>query len=384
MKYVSVADIHLGKRAQGRVVDGRNQRELDIEAAWTRAVQVVVDEQPDLVTIAGDVYDSVRPSMHAVRAFQVGITRIVRETKAHVVIIPGNHCMPRTVETLTPSIVVDGMDRVHLVTTGRAVRVKAASTGEVISVACVPFAVMQEEQLYDFSKDATGDRNVLLIHAAVRTSAVDGALSPMYAGPECLDVGALADEWDVIACGDYHDFVALHPSRAAFYSGSIERVSSDIWKETGPKGVVVGDTDSGSFRLVEIPTRPMHDYEYHDFGTYAEPVNALALNDALRELATSDELANSLVRLKVGDFPRSERDLIDWTRLRELRERCVHFRLDLRFRERELVELGDRRERTHRSLAEEAAAWFADDDLPVRTAAFGYLGFDLPQEVAHA
>lgn len=383
MRYCSIADLHLGKRAQGRVVDGRNQREIDVEVAFDHAIQVVVNHRPDLLTIAGDCFDNVRPSMHAVRAYQLGIRRVIEETDAHVVIIPGNHCAPRTVETLTPNIVVDGMERVSLVTDARRVEFTARGTGERVSVSCYPFVAMQEAHTYRIEPDPTADRNVLLIHAPVRTSAVDGVLSPMYAGPEAIDVGAIAEEWDVIACGDYHEFVALHPTRAAFYSGSIERVSSDIWKERGAKGVVVGDTATGEFRLVDIPTRRMVTYDLDDFGLRPLVPSAEDVNGCLRQMVEAnhpDLDRDALVRLRVDDLPRHERDLIDWAAVRELRERHVHFHLDLRWAETEAHQLGDRRERAHRSLADVAADWFADDDHAVRAAAFGYLGFDLPQE----
>ena len=53
-------------RAYARTAPGgRNQRELDVEHAWSRVVDAVVARDPDLVTIAGDVFH--HPRRHARR-----------------------------------------------------------------------------------------------------------------------------------------------------------------------------------------------------------------------------------------------------------------------------------------------------------------------------
>jgi DNA repair exonuclease SbcCD nuclease subunit len=377
MVFASLSDLHLGYSGPGRTQNGRNVRQMDVERAWAAAVDAIIDRKPDLVTIAGDCFHSVRPSFHAVRAFQMGIERLTDEG-IRVVIIGGNHESPRTRETLTPNIVAEG--NAYVVT--RPCRRLFSFRFETVNVACLPFVALDEERTYQVEPDPSADINMLLIHAAVQTSAVDGALPKVYGGAAAYDVGREAEKWDVIACGDYHEFTRLHPSRMAFYSGSIERTSSNIWDETAPKGFVLGDTASGEMEFVEIPTREMVDYEYHDFATYGEPVNVDALNEALRDLTESDGIADALVRLKVEGFPRGERDAIDWKRVAQLKEKCTHFLLDLRYAERDVRDLGDRRERAGRTLRDEASDFFAEDEQPVREAAFTHMG--MLQEVAGA
>jgi DNA repair exonuclease SbcCD nuclease subunit len=157
----------------------------------------------------------------------------------------------------------------------------------------------------------------------------------------------------------------------AFYSGSIERTSSDIWKEEAPKGVVIFDTDSKALVFKEIETRPMFDIDAVEYAGI-EPFNrflAKLLEDGARDM---------LLRLKVEGFPRGDRDSIDWRTVAALKDAHVHFHLDLRYAERDVRDLGDRRERAGRTLADDAVAFFDADEDAVRDAAFAYLGLDVP------
>lgn len=372
MRYAALSDLHLGFRGQGRTEAGRNVREMDVERAWFAAVDEILARPPDLVTIAGDVFHSVRPSFHAVRAFQMGVERLTDEG-IQVVVVGGNHESPRTAEALTPNVVVEGL--AHVVT--QPCRRLFRFGPENVSVACLPFVGLGQDRIYEVAPDPEADVNVLLLHAAVQTSAVEGALPRVYGGAAAYDVGREAEKWDVIACGDYHQFTRLHPTRAAFYSGSLERASSNIWQETQPKGFVYGDTATGAFEFVEIPTRPCFDATLESDGADLVRPDAAILNAALQGVLGREEYRDALVRLKVDDFPRGERDAIDWSLVSALKERCVLFHLDLRYAARDVRDLGDRRERGARTLDGEAEAFFAEDEAAVRDAAMQYLGTEL-------
>jgi DNA repair exonuclease SbcCD nuclease subunit len=378
---VAVSDLHLGKRQFTATEGGRNAREIDVERAWAHAVDRIIEAQPDLVTVAGDIFEHPRVGMHAVRAWRDGVRRIVTETDAHLIAIQGNHDAGRTSEVLTPIVIPGDYPRVHIVTEPKRIRLEIPRTGELVSIACFPFVALGEEASYSLDPDPDAALNVLLMHAAVRTTAegVD-ALPAFYAGETALDVGREADRWDVVAVGDYHEFQRLHPTALAFYSGSIERTSSNIWPEVDPKGVVVYDTGTREMELVEIPTRLMLDYDMDDIlgGDEAGWANnALHVNAALHNLVGVEDgklVEGAIVRLVVDDFPRAERDQIDWALVRQLKQACLHFQLDLRWADRVSAEFGDRRERVVRSLNDEAADFFGDDPAEVRELAMAYLG----------
>lgn len=377
MKGASVSDLHLGFRAFAAMAEGRNARERDVEIAWEQhAVPRIIAARPGLVTIAGDVFHNVRPSFHAVRSLQNGIRRILRETDAHIVIILGNHEAPKTAETLSPVVVVDGdSSRVHVVTTPKRIRLELQ--GEIVSIACLPFVALATAETYAIEPDPDADVNVLVIHAAVRTSADVQSLPAFYAGDTSIDIGREAEKWNVIAVGDFHEFRRLHPTALAFYSGSIERTSSNMWPEKDGKGVVVWDTDARTMELQQIPTRPVLDLTVQDLNGYEiVPQTAAAVNSAMVMLADVlkeyEHGPEPIVRLKVEDFDRNERGDIDQVAIGALRTRCFHFQLDLRFApagaDAERVSAGPR------TLDDEAAEFFAADAEPVRDLILTYIG----------
>jgi len=377
MRGAALADLHLGYRSFPDVREGRNTRELDVEAAYFHAIEAIIKNQPDLISMAGDVFHHPRVSDYAKAAFLSGIRALLRDTKAIIIILVGNHDVGRSRDVLTPVALAEGWDdRVHIVTTPKRIRFGG------VSAACFPYVAMGDGKAYKLTPDPEADVNVLLVHAAVKGDAQGDKLPYFYgAEDQALDVGKLVSDWDVIACGDYHEFTRLHPTKLAFYSGSLERTSNNIWAEKEPKGVVFYDTELGTMELEPVPNRDMVDYDLAGFmqegGFLAS--NAKSLNWALTCLLVDDPhpcgdaIQNAIVRLKVDDFPKAEREHIDWAAVRKLKSLCCHFYLDVRYAKAEAFDLGDKRENESRSLAEELVVFMKDDEPPVRDLAISFL-----------
>lgn len=373
MRIAAIADLHLGFRAGTATEGGRNVREMDVERALARVVHGIIEAKPDLVTIAGDVFHHPRVSDFARLAFLEAV-RALLALGIPVVIAQGNHDAGRTADVLTPIALGEAMSGpgvLYVVT--QPERLRFRTLGQEVAVAVFPFTTrVGDGAPYRLEPDPDADVNVLLVHAAVRGSAEGDTLPRFYGTGQALDMGYEADRWDCIAVGDYHEFTRLHPTALAFYSGSIERTSSNIWAEKQQKGWVLADTAARTLEFMEIPTRDVVDYEYRDIVSFGVDVDAAGLNDALQQLLDSieDGLQGSIVRLKVREFPRAEREHIDWTLVRKLKALTCHFQLDLEYQPMEAADLGDRRERAHAlSLAEEFAAFFANDPDEVRALA---------------
>lgn len=85
MKFIHTADWHLGKLVHG-VYMTENQRE-----ALNQFVEIVAEEKPDAVVIAGDLYDRSVPPTDAVDLLDEILFKINVELKTPVVAIAGNH-----------------------------------------------------------------------------------------------------------------------------------------------------------------------------------------------------------------------------------------------------------------------------------------------------
>lgn len=84
MKLIHLSDLHIGKR-----VNEFSMLE-DQEYILTKIINVIDDEKPDGVIIAGDVYDKSVPSAEAVQLFDDFLARLA-ERKLSVFVISGNH-----------------------------------------------------------------------------------------------------------------------------------------------------------------------------------------------------------------------------------------------------------------------------------------------------
>ncbi|HEY7686692.1 MAG TPA: metallophosphoesterase, partial [Gemmatimonadales bacterium] len=97
MKLAHLADLHLGFRQFDRQTPkGANQREADVAMAFSRAVDDLLEQRPDLVVFAGDIFHSVRPTNPAILFLFQQLQRIrVGLPDTPVILLAGTHDTPR-------------------------------------------------------------------------------------------------------------------------------------------------------------------------------------------------------------------------------------------------------------------------------------------------
>jgi exonuclease SbcD len=95
MRILHTSDWHVGK-----VLKGRTRHEEHIRVLG-QVVEIARAEQPDLVIIAGDLYDTAAPSPDAVRVVTRALSAL-RQTGAAVVAIGGNHDNGQALDALRP------------------------------------------------------------------------------------------------------------------------------------------------------------------------------------------------------------------------------------------------------------------------------------------
>lgn len=227
MKFLHLADLHLGKRVNGFSM-------LEDQAHILRQILAILDdEQPDGVLIAGDVYDKSVPSVEAVELLDGFLTEL-RARGVPVLLISGNHDSP---ERLAFGGRVMDSCGIHIspVYDGALAPVTLHDEFGPVHVWLLPFVKPAHvrrwfpdadiESYTDAVAEAvahmdidTAARNVLVTHQFVTGGARSGSEELSVGGTDNVDSGVFAP-FDYVALGHLHG--AQHIGRETIrYAGS--------------------------------------------------------------------------------------------------------------------------------------------------------------------
>lgn len=90
MKFIHLSDLHLGKKVNGYLMIEDQQYILK------KIINIIDDEKPDGVIIAGDVYDISNPATEAIKLFDEFLVKLLK-LKPRVFVISGNHDSPERI-----------------------------------------------------------------------------------------------------------------------------------------------------------------------------------------------------------------------------------------------------------------------------------------------
>lgn len=227
MKFLHLADLHLGKRVNGFPM-------LEDQAHILRQILAILDdERPDGVLIAGDVYDKSVPSVEAVELLDGFLTEL-RTRGVPVLLISGNHDSP---ERLAFGGRVMDSCGIHIspVYDGALAPVTLQDAFGPVHVWLLPFVKPAHvrrwfpdadiESYTDAMAEAvahmdidTAARNVLVTHQFVTGGARSGSEELSVGGTDNVDSGVFAP-FDYVALGHLHG--AQHIGRETIrYAGS--------------------------------------------------------------------------------------------------------------------------------------------------------------------
>lgn len=227
MKFLHLADLHLGKRVNGFSM-------LEDQAHILRQILAILDdEQPDGVLIAGDVYDKSVPSVEAVGLLDGFLTEL-RARGVPVLLTSGNHDSP---ERLAFGGRVMDSCGIHIspVYDGALAPVTLHDAFGPVHVWLLPFVKPAHvrrwfpdadiESYTDAVAEAvahmdidTAARNVLVTHQFVTGGARSGSEELSVGGTDNVDSGVFAP-FDYVALGHLHG--AQHIGRETIrYAGS--------------------------------------------------------------------------------------------------------------------------------------------------------------------
>jgi DNA repair protein SbcD/Mre11 len=319
MKLVHLADLHLGYRAYQRLTGaGLNRREVDVFTAFREALDKIVEINPDLVLMAGDIFHVPHPSNAALIQAQKLLLSFRQRCKSEIVAIAGNHESIRTAGNRCILELLTLIPQVQVVT-DRPEIILAAS--DRLKITCLPHnALIQGNQIESIAPQSDCDFNILMLHGTVDSDRIND-----YGG---YDVPAkiLAMPWDYVACGHFHSHT--HLGNNAYYAGAIERTSNDIWKEADEqKGIIEFDLDRhlAKFHSLKSPRATVDLAPIDASDKTAEQINQLIATQAI-----AAQITDKIVRQRVINLAKSVQLQLDHRQIRQFQAEAVHYLFDPR------------------------------------------------------
>lgn len=275
MKFLHLADLHLGKRVNGFSM-------LEDQAHILRQILAILDdERPDGVLIAGDVYDKSVPSVEAVGLLDGFLTEL-RARGVPVLLISGNHDSP---ERLAFGGRVMDSCGIHIspVYDGALAPVTLHDEFGPVHVWLLPFVKPAHvrrwfpdadiESYTDAVAEAvahmdidTAARNVLVTHQFVTGGTRSGSEELSVGGTDNVDSGVFAP-FDYVALGHLHgaQHIGLETIR---YAGSPLKYSfSEARQHKSVTVVTLGEKGDVQVRTVALtPLRELREIR----GSYDE------------------------------------------------------------------------------------------------------------------
>ena len=264
MKFVHLSDLHLGKR-----VNEYSMLE-DQEYILTKIINIIDDEKPAGVIIAGDVYDKSIPSAEAVQMFDDFLTRLAKRN-LQVFIISGNHDSPERMSFGSRLMDQSGI-HISQVYSGKIEPFALKDEHGIINVYMLPFVKPAHvkrfsdesiESYTDAIRVAVAEmnvdqsaRNLLITHQFVTGATRSESEDISVGGSDNVDVSVF-DGFDYVALGHIHSPQNCISERVR-YCGTPLKYSFSEAKDN--KSVTVVEiAEKGSLSVETISLVPMRD-----------------------------------------------------------------------------------------------------------------------------
>ncbi len=264
MKFLHLSDLHLGKR-----VNEYSMLE-DQEYILTKIINIIDDEKPSGVIIAGDVYDKSIPSAEAVQMFDDFLTRLAKRN-LQVFVISGNHDSPERMSFGSRLMDQSGI-HISQVYNGQIEPFAMKDEHGVLNVYMLPFVKpahvkrFSDESIESYT-DALrvaiaemnvnqSERNILITHQFVTGAMRSDSEDVSVGGSDNVDVSVF-DSFDYVALGHIHSPQNCTSERVR-YCGTPLKYSFSEAKDN--KSVTVVElAEKGSLSVKTVPLVPMRD-----------------------------------------------------------------------------------------------------------------------------
>lgn len=311
MKLIHLSDLHLGKRV--------NEFSMLEDQAYIlgEIIQLIDQEQPAAVLIAGDIYDKSVPSAEAVELFDSFLVRLAKR-KLQVFAISGNHDSPERIAfasrlidssgvhlspvyhgAITPTVLTDQFGPVHIYMLPfiKPVHVRRQFPDrEINSYTDAAAAAIEAMEL-----DPTV-RNVLIAHQFVTGATRSDSEEVSVGGLDNVDASVFSP-FDYVALGHIHSPQNIRSEHIRYCGTPLKYSFSEASQKKSVTVVELGEKGDLSVRTLPLqPKRDMVELK----GTYEELTSrAFYENTTYREdyvhitLTDEDIIMNALGKLRV-------------------------------------------------------------------------------------
>jgi len=300
--------------------------------AFRRTVEDLLEQQPDLILIAGDVFHSVRPTNPAILHLFQQLQRLrTGLPDTPVVMIAGNHDTPRSSETGTILRLYEALGVEVVVDAARRLTFPKLDC----AVLAVPHQALAQPERPALRPERGAAINILLLHGEVEGVIGTDPTIAEYGGAVLTRADLGAAQWDYVALGHYH--VAHEVAANVWYPGALEYASTNPWGELRDeaqakrpgKGYLLVELPGArvSFRPV-APVRRFIDLPALDAtGLGPKEIDARI---AERVAGAKPPIDDQVVRLVVQDVARATARDLDHAAVRGYKARALNFLLDVR------------------------------------------------------
>jgi predicted phosphodiesterase len=332
VKLAHLADLHLGFRQFDRQTPrGGNQRETDVAEAFRRAVDDLLEQRPDLIVLAGDIFHSVRPTNPAILFFFQQMQRVrAGLPDSPVVVVAGDHDTPRSLETGTILRLYEALGVEIAVDKPRRIVFPKLDC----AVLAVPHQALAQAERPALRPEAGAALNVLVTHGEW-PGLGDERGTKDYGGALLGRDEIAPAQWDYVALGHYHVAHQVEPN--VWYAGSLDYLSPNPW------GQLQDERERGragkGYLMVHLPGARVEPRPIAPPRRFMElpPIEgagrtAKELDDEIARVigAAKPSIDDQVVRLVIWNVTRATARDLDHAALRGYKARALNFQLDVR------------------------------------------------------
>ncbi len=274
MKFIHLSDLHLGKR-----VNEYSMLE-DQEYILKKIINIIDKEKPEVVIIAGDIYDKSVPSAEAVQLFDDFLVKLANR-KLEVFVISGNHDSPERIAFASRIMDTSG---IHMspVYSGKIEPYSMKDVHGELNIYMLPFIKpahvrrYSDEEISSYTdavrlaisqmKIDPAKRNILVTHQFVTGAARSESEEISVGGTDNVD-GSVFKDFDYVALGHIHSPQNCGSDHIRYCGTPLKYSFSEAKDQKSVTVVEMGEKGNVSYKTVDlIPKRDLVELK----GSYAD------------------------------------------------------------------------------------------------------------------